>query len=104
MALKTGQARVDDRGYPWPLTGPPCRCLAAFFREEFARHRRCLEQQREDFSDCAIEQVEDVLARVMEQIDQLCQRDDAGEVVGQLLRQLDVVTNLSATTELRQLH
>jgi hypothetical protein len=86
------------------LPGPPCRCLAAFFREEFAKHHRCLEQQRECFSPHAIDQAESVMARVTEQIDQLCERADVGELVGEILRQLDLVTNLSARTELRQLH
>ena len=40
----------------------------------------------------------------MSELDKLCQRDDACEVVGQLLRQLDVVTNLSAWTEVHTLH
>lgn len=104
MAVKSALTRVDASAYPWPLTGPPCRCLAAFFREEFAKHHRCLEQQREYFSSDAIEQVEGVVARVTEQIDQLCERADVGELVGEILRQLDLVTNLSARTELRQLH
>jgi hypothetical protein len=86
------------------MAGPTCRCLAAFFREEFAKHHRCLQQQREYFSDNAIEQAEDILARVVAEIDQLCRRDDAAEIVGQWLRQLDLVTNLSAQTEPRHLH
>lgn len=104
MALKVGQTRVDAPRYPWPLTDSPCRCLAAFFREEFAKHQRCLHQQREYYSEHAIEQAEDVLARVMAEIDQLSRRDDAGAVIEQLLRQLDLVTNLSAQTEPRHLH
>ena len=44
------------------------------------------------------------IALIMSQIEQLCLRDDACEVIGQLLRKLDVVTNLSAWTEPRQLH
>ncbi|MEZ5318483.1 MAG: hypothetical protein R2752_13870 [Vicinamibacterales bacterium] len=104
MALKTRLTTVDDSGYYLPLSGSPCQCLAEFFREEFARHRRVLEQQREYFSDRAIEQAEDALSRVMSQIEQLCQRPDACEVIGQLLRKLDLVTNLSAWSEPRTLH
>jgi hypothetical protein len=84
--------------------GPSCKCLEAFFREEFAKHSQCLEEQREYYSELAIRQAEDALQRIMSQLEQLCLRDDACEVVGQLLRQLDVVTNLSAWTEVRTLH
>lgn len=104
MTLKSRLTSVEVPGHPWPLFGSPCKCLAAFFREEFARHHRCLEEQREYFSQDAIEQAEEFLARVMEQIDRLCQRQDASDIVADLLRQLDLVTNLSAFTQHRKLH
>jgi len=90
--------------YPRPFCGPACHCLAEFFREEFLKHHQCLEDQREYFSDVAIAQAEDALTRIMGQIDQLCQRDDACSVMEQLLRQLDVVTKLSAWTSPEHLH
>jgi hypothetical protein len=89
---------------PRPFCGPTCQCLAEFFREEFQKHHRCLEAQREYYTDVAIAQAEDALARVMGQMEQLSQRADAGEVVGQLLRQFDLITKLSAWTEPKQLH
>ena len=82
----------------------PCECLADFFRREILKHQQCLERQREYYSDVAIAEAEEALKRIMSQIEQLCLRDDACEVIGQLLRKLDVVTNLSAWTEPRQLH
>ena len=87
-----------------PLAGASCHCLAEFFRQEFLKHHQCLERQREYYSDTAISQAEDALKRLMNQVEQLCQRDDACEVIGQLLRQLDVVTKLSAWTEPETLH
>ena len=87
-----------------PLSGQVCQCLADFFREEFLKHHHCLEQQREYFSDIAIAEAESALSRAMEQIDCLCQRDDACEIIGLLLRQIDAVTKLSAWTELETLH
>jgi hypothetical protein len=87
-----------------PLAGAPCRCLAEFFREEFIKHHRCLEQQREYFSDMAIAEAENALSRAMAQIEGLCQRDDACEVISRLLRQIDAVTKLSAWTEPETLH
>lgn len=88
----------------WPRVGAPCHCLSAFFREEFVKHHQCLEQQREYFSELAIGQAEDVLTRILSQIDQLSQRDDACELIEELLRQLDQVTNLSAWTDPERLH
>jgi hypothetical protein len=40
----------------------------------------------------------------MEQIEGLCQREDACEVISRLLRQIDAVTKLSAWTEPETLH
>ena len=43
--------------------------------------------------------------KIMSELDKLCMRDDACEVVGQLLRQLDVVTApFPAWTEVHTLH
>ena len=86
------------------LAGSPCHCLAEFFRQEFLKHHQCLQRQREYYSDAAIAQAEEALLRIMGQVDHLCQRDDACELIGQLLRQLDVVTKLSAWTDPETLH
>jgi len=104
MTSKSRQMDVDLPSLARPLNGPVCQCLAEFFREEFLKHHHCLERQREYYSDTAISQAEDALSRAMEQIERLCQRDDACEVIGQLLRQIDAVTNLSAWTEPQTLH
>ena len=104
MALKSRLTSVDAPRQPRPLFGPSCQCLAEFFREEFRKHHQCLERQREYYSEVAIAQAETRSRAFSRQIEQLCQREDACEVVGQLLRQFDVVTKLSAWTEPRQLH
>ena len=49
-------------------------------------------------------EAEDALGRILQQIDQLCQRQDANQIVTELLRQFDLVTKLSAWTEPRQLN
>ena len=95
---------VDPTSLPRPLCGPSCHCLAEFYREEFLKHHWCLESQREYYSEAAIERAEDALSRAMGQIESLCQREDACEVIGQLLRQIDAVTNLSAFTEVHTLN
>ena len=103
MASKSRHASVELQS-PKPFFGPICQCRHQFFREEFLRHHQCLEQQREYYSEGAIASAEDALSRIMGKLEQLCQRDDACEVVGQLLRKLDAVTKLSEWTEPRTLH
>lgn len=104
MAAKNRLVSVDTPPVHWPLAGASCQCLSHFFREEFVKHHQCLEQQREYFSELAITQAEDALTRILAQLDQLCQRDDACELVAELLKQIDAVTNLSAWTEPQHLH
>ncbi len=72
--------------------------------EELRKHHACLERQREYYSDVAITQAEEALARIMAQLEQLCQRDDACQMMGELLRKFDLVTKLSAWTDPGQLH
>jgi hypothetical protein len=104
MAAKNRVVSVEVLSIQWPLAGMGCQCLAAFFREEFLKHHQCLEAQREYFSDIAIRQAEEALNRILSEIDQLSQRDDACALIEQLLRQIDAVTNLSAWTEPQHLH
>jgi len=104
MSLKTRSTTVDPALAARPFYGPVCQCRVEFFREEFFKHRQCLERQREYYSEVAMAQAESALSRILQEIEQLCQREDACEVVGQLLRQLDCVTKLSAWTEPEQLH
>jgi hypothetical protein len=104
MTLKSRLTTADIPGPARPLFGSSCQCLADFYREEFRKHHACLERQREYYSEVAITQAEEALARAMEQLDQLCQREDACQKVGELLRMFDLVTNLSAWTDPDQLH
>jgi hypothetical protein len=87
-----------------PPCEPVCHSLSNFYREEFIKCQRCLEQQREYYSEGAIDDVEQALTRVMAQLDRLCTKDDANQVVSRLLSQFDVVTGLSAWTDPRQVN
>ena len=78
--------------------------LTDFYREEFLKHRRCLEQQREYYSERAITEVEAALTRTLSQLEQLCRKDNADKVVSDLLRKFDVVTNLSAWSDPKKAH
>ena len=105
MASKFSLTTPDVTGSAAPFCGSSsCQCLADFFREEFLKHHACLERQREYYSDVAISQAEQALARILAQLEELCQRDDACQMVGELLRKFDLVTKLSMWTEPGQLH
>lgn len=104
MILKTGLTPGVTLANPQPLGDAPCQCLADFFRQELRKHHACLERQREYYSDGAISQAEDALARLMGQLESLCERDDACQMMGELLKKLDLVTKLSAWTDPGQLH
>lgn len=75
-----------------------------FYREEFLKHRQCLQQQREYYSEQAIIDVEAALTRVLGKIEQLSTKDDADQVVSQLLRKFDVLTGLSAWSDPKHVH
>ena len=104
MPAKHREMSLEFAGLPRPLFGAPYQCLAEFFREEFLKHHHCLEQHREYYSDRAITQAEEALGRILRQMEELSRREDACEVVGQLLRQFDAVTKLSALSEPRTFH
>ena len=87
-----------------PQCDPGFQPLSSFYREEFIKCQRCLEQQRECYSERAIREAERALTLVMAQLDRLCASDDADEVVGRLLRQFDAVTRLSAWSDPRRIH
>ena len=77
---------------------------ADFYRQEFMKHRECLARQREYFSELAINNADQALARVLNDLEQLCACDNADQLIGALLRQFNAVTGLSAWTEPKQLH
>ena len=78
--------------------------IAEFYREEFLRHHRCLQQQRPYYSERAITGVEAALTKIIEQVEQLSTQDDAPQVVSSLLRKFDVVTGLSAWSDPKHTH
>ena len=86
---------LSDQGFP---------ALSSFYREEFLRCQRCLDAQREYYSERAISDVEKALSRVMSQLDRLCAEDKADQVVSRVLRQFDLVTGLTAWTDSRQVN
>ena len=78
--------------------------ITEFYREEFVKHQRCLQEQREYFSTQAIDNVESALLRVISQVDSLSTKANADQVVAELLREFDVVTRLSAWSDPNKAH
>jgi hypothetical protein len=75
-----------------------------FYREEFLKHRRCLEKQREYYSDSAITSVEAALTRIISQLEHLSAKKDGDQVVSSLLRKFNVVTGLSSWVDPKNVH
>jgi hypothetical protein len=82
----------------------PGSSLTDFYREEFLKHRRCLERQREYYSDSAITSVEDALTRIISQLDHLSAKENGDQFVSGLLRKFNVVTGLSSWTDPKNVH
>ena len=82
----------------------PLHAIAEFYREEFIKHHRCLQEQRAYYSERAITDVEAALSKIMNQLERLSAKDDAPQLVSQLLKQFDVITGLSAWSDPKQTH
>lgn len=78
--------------------------ITEFYREEFLKHRRCLQQQRPYYSESAITDVEAALSRIMSQLDRLSTQDNAPQLLSSLLKKFDVVTGLSAWSDPKHTH
>ena len=78
--------------------------ITEFYRQEFAKHHRCLQQHRPYFSEGAITDVETALARIMGDLESMCCQDNVDELVSSLLKKIDVVTGLSAWSDPKQTH
>ena len=87
-----------------PSCDPVLHSLSNFYREEFVRCQRCLDAQREYYSERAISDVERALTQVMSQLDRLCEEDRADQVVSRVLRQFDLVAGLSTWADPRQVN
>lgn len=95
---------MADAPNPSPAGQAHRNVLTNFYREEFVKHFRCLETQREYYSEQAIREAEAALCLIISQVEQLCINKDVDEVVSRLLRKFDLVTGLSARTDPRNTH
>lgn len=84
---------------PRPLSAHYRSVHLEFYREELIKHKRCLQIQREYYSEKAITSAEDALNRLLSELDCLCRQKDADRLMGNLLRQFDTVTGLSGWSD-----
>ena len=85
-----------------PISAP--HPITEFYREEFRKHRRCLQQQRPYYSETAITDVEQALTKIISELEHLSSQEDASQLVASLLKQFDVVTGLSAWSDPKRSH
>jgi len=94
------RARTRIPGFLLDQAAPPNEsALISFYREEFIKHHKCLQAQREYYSAQAIETAETALLKIIADLDRLSEKANAEHVVAQLLRELDVVTGLSGWSD-----
>ena len=87
-----------------PQAEPIFYSLSNFYREEFVKCQRCLDAQREYYSERTISEVERALTKVLSELDRLCAKEDADQIVSRLLQKFDTVTRLSPWSDPRQIH
>ena len=87
-----------------PSTPATVSALTEFYREEFRKHQKCLQAQREYFSAQAIENAENALLKIIADLDRLTEDANAQDLVAKLLKEFDVVTGLSGWSEPNKVH
>jgi len=99
------RARTRIPGFLLDHAAPPgVSSLTEFYREEFIKHHKCLQAQREYFSAQAIENAENALLKIIADLDRLSEQTNAEQVVAQLLKEFDVVTGLSGWSDPNNIH
>jgi hypothetical protein len=85
-----------------PISAPSP--VTEFYREEFLKHHRCLQQQRPYYSETAITDVEEALTKIFSELEHLSAQEDAPQLVASLLKKFDIVTGLSAWSDPKRTH
>lgn len=85
-----------------PISAPSP--ITEFYREEFLKHHRCLQQQRPYYSETAITDVEAALTKIIAELEHLSSQEDAPQLVASLLKKFDVVTGVSAWSDPKHTH
>jgi hypothetical protein len=87
-------------------SGPssPQHVIIEFYREEFLKHRQCLQEQRPYYSESAITDVDAALIRIIAELESLSSKANAPQLVSVLLKKFDLVTGLSAWSDPTHIH
>ena len=85
-----------------PISAPSP--ITEFYREEFLKHRRCLQRHRPYYSETAITDVEEALTKIISELEILSSQEDAPQLVASLLKKFDIVTGLSAWSDPKHSH
>jgi len=85
-----------------PISAPSP--VTEFYREEFLKHHRSLQQQRPYYSETAITDVEEALTKIFSELEHLSTQEDAPQLVASLLKKFDIVTGLSAWSDPKRTH
>src|SRR3954462_8462805 len=78
--------------------------ITEFYKEEFIKHRRCLEQQRAYYSEGAITDVETAITKVISQHESPSSQANAPQLVSALLKQSDDVAGRSPFSDPKHTH
>ena len=99
------RARTRIPGFLLDQAIPPSvSTLTEFYREEFIKHHKCLQAQREHYSAQAIDNAETALLKIIADLDRLSEQTNAEDIVARLLKEFDVVTGLSGWSEPNKIH
>jgi hypothetical protein len=99
------RARTRIPGFLLDQAAPPSvSTLSEFYREEFVKHHKCLQAQREYYSAQALRTAEEALLKIIADVDRLSENKNAEQVVEKLLKEFDIVTNLSGWSEPSKVH
>lgn len=99
------RARTPVPGFLAERDAPPdVSALIDFYREEFIKHHRCLQAQREYYSTQAIQNAETALLKIIADLDRLFADANAEQKVAKLLREFDIVTGLSGWSDPCKVH
>lgn len=99
------RARTRIPGFLLDHSVPPAvSTLTEFYREEFIKHHKCLQAQREYYSVQAIQNAENALLKIIADLDTLSEDANAEQLVAKLLREFDAVTGLSGWSDPCKVH
>ena len=87
-----------------PSSTPPSGIPIDFYREELIRHQCCLRRQREYSPSWRTGLPSRRSRGCSRELEYVCRSEDAAQVMGHLLRQFDIVTNLSAWSDPKQVN